>query len=96
MKEEGLPASLDAVFSHDARYLRRAFGCAVNRAGLTPFRFHDLRHTFSSRLAMQGAYLRTLMALGAMDVAGDAEPVRTLVSDASVGKLWKDSRKQEP
>src|SRR6188472_1053172 len=64
MKEEGLPAPLDPVFSHDARYLRRAFDRAVKRAGLTPFRFHDLRHTFASRLAMQGANDRTLMALG--------------------------------
>jgi len=54
----------DQVFPHGARYLRRAFERAVKAAGLTPFRFHDLRHTFTSRLAMQGANDRTLMALG--------------------------------
>ena len=64
LKEKGLPGPLDPVFGHDARYLRRAFDRAVKRAGLTPFRFHDLRHTFASRLAMQGANDRTLMALG--------------------------------
>ena len=64
LKGEGVPAPLDPVFGHDARYLRRAFERAVKRAGLSPFRFHDLRHTFASRLAMQGANDRTLMALG--------------------------------
>src|SRR5207249_12070823 len=54
----------DHIFAHDARYLRRAFTKAVNIAGLAPFRFHDLRHTFASRLAMQGANDRTIMALG--------------------------------
>ena len=54
----------DRIFPLDARYLRRAFDKAVNASGLAPFRFHDLRHTFASRLAMQGANDRTLMALG--------------------------------
>jgi len=54
----------DQVFPHGDRYLRRAFERAVKAAGLEPFRFHDLRHTFASRLAMQGANDRTLMALG--------------------------------
>jgi len=54
----------DRVFPFDARYVRRTFKEAVKDAGLTPFRFHDLRHTFASRLAMQGANDRTLMALG--------------------------------
>jgi integrase len=52
------------IFPYTARYLRRAFDRAVKAAGLAPFRFHDLRHTFASRLAMQGANDRTLMALG--------------------------------
>ena len=54
----------DRVFAHDHRYLRRAFSKAVSAARRAPFRFHDLRHTFASRLAMQGANDRTLMALG--------------------------------
>ena len=41
-----------------------SFDKAVTVAGVAPFRFHDLRHTFASRLAMQGANDRTLMALG--------------------------------
>ncbi len=53
-----------AIFPYNGRYLRRVFERAVRVAGLTPFRFHDLRHTFASRLAMQGANDRTIMALG--------------------------------
>jgi integrase len=52
------------IFPHDHRYLRRMFAKAVVAGGLHPFRFHDLRHTFASRLAMNGANDRTLMALG--------------------------------
>jgi len=64
MRATQAPAATDRVFPHDHRYLRRAFAKAVTAAGLVPFRFHDLRHTFASRLAMQGANDRTLMALG--------------------------------
>ncbi len=52
------------VFLHDSRYLRRAFDRAVKAAGLSPFRFHDLRHAFASRLAMSGCNDRTIMELG--------------------------------
>ena len=64
LKEQRSPSPLDPIFPHDVRYLRRAFDKAVKAAGLHPFRFHDLRHTFASRLAMRGANDRTLMALG--------------------------------
>ena len=55
---------IERVFPFDARYVRRVFEESVKSSGLTPFRFHDLRHTFASRLAMQRANDRTLMALG--------------------------------
>lgn len=64
LRDTGRPVLTDRVFPHDHRYLRRAFAKAIDRAGLAPFRFHDLRHTFASRLAMNGANDRTLMALG--------------------------------
>ena len=54
----------DRIFPLDARYLRRAFDKAVSASGLAPFRFHDLRHSFASRLAMQGANDRTLTPWG--------------------------------
>jgi integrase len=37
--------------------IRDAFENAVERAGIADFRFHDLRHTFASYLAMNGATL---------------------------------------
>jgi integrase len=37
--------------------IRNAFENAVERAGITDFRFHDLRHTAASYLAMNGASL---------------------------------------
>jgi integrase len=64
LREECAIQPTDHVFPYGARYLRRAFERAITAAGLAPFRFHDLRHTFASRLAMQGANDRTLMALG--------------------------------
>jgi integrase len=37
--------------------IRNAFENAVERSGITDFHFHDLRHTFASYLAMNGASL---------------------------------------
>jgi integrase len=64
LKKRTKPGHEDCVFPLDRRYLRRVFERAVLNSGLTPFRFHDLRHTFASRLAMAGQNDRTLMALG--------------------------------
>jgi len=47
---------------------RRDISCsfrkAVRQAGISAFRFHDLRHTWASRLAMAGVPLFTIMELG--------------------------------
>jgi integrase len=45
------------------RNLRKVFLDACKRAGVTDVTFHDLRHTFASRLVMAGVDLPTVQAL---------------------------------
>src|SRR5215813_2653793 len=45
------------------RDISMAFGTAVRRAGSPDFTFHDLRHTFASRLVMGGVDLTTVKEL---------------------------------
>ncbi len=43
--------------------IRGGFNAALKRAGIKEFRFHDLRHTFASHLAMAGVDLKTVQEL---------------------------------
>jgi len=43
--------------------VKTGFTKAVKRAGIKDFRFHDLRHTFASRLVMAGVDIRTVQQL---------------------------------
>jgi integrase len=45
------------------RSFRTAFERAVHKAGVEDFTFHDLRHTFASRLVMRGVDLPTVKDL---------------------------------
>jgi site-specific recombinase XerD len=48
----------------DARNLLRAFYSARRKAAIQGFRFHDLRHTFASRLVQDGVDLYAVQRLG--------------------------------
>jgi integrase len=57
----------DLVFAHpqsgrprDRTKLTRRFKAACGEAGVRPVRFHDLRHTFATRLAASGQPMRTI------------------------------------
>ena len=63
-RERGL--SSQYVFTYhnmNVQRIDRAFQAALKRAGVRDFRFHDLRHTFASHLAMEGATQKDLQAL---------------------------------
>lgn len=57
----------DLVFGHphtgtplDRSKVRKRFKAAIKRAGVRDVRFHDLRHTFGTRMAAAGVAMRTL------------------------------------
>jgi integrase len=86
---------LDLVFGHprsgrvlDPSRVRRRFQVAARRAELRPVRFHDLRHTFGTRMAAAGAPLRAIQEwLGHSDyrttsIYADYAP------DLTQGAIW--------
>ena len=61
------PGDDDLVFAHphlgeplDRSKLLKRFKAAARRAGIRDVRFHDLRHTFGTRMAAAGVPMRTL------------------------------------
>ena len=65
---ETLPHENELLFPSPRRQggwldLRGSMGAVCKKAGIEPFRFHDLRHTFASRVLESGADLRTLQEL---------------------------------
>jgi integrase len=54
----------NSVGAPDERWVAKRFPAAVEAAELHNFRFHDLRHTFASRLVMAGVSLRAVQELG--------------------------------
>ena len=62
-------ADHDLVFAHpatghvlDASKVRKRFRAALARAGAPDLTFHELRHTFGTRMAAAGAPLRSIQA----------------------------------
>lgn len=53
----------EAEGQHPYTDLKNSFSAALKAADISDFRFHDLRHTFASRLVMAGADLNTVREL---------------------------------
>jgi len=56
------------IFSHNSgndpvKTFKTAFNSAIRRSGAKKFRFHDLRHTFASKLVMAGVDIVTVQEL---------------------------------
>ena len=62
-QSEGLVFTTSTRTPLKARYVVRAFSNARNRAGIPDFRFHDLRHTFATRLAQKSVDLYKIQRL---------------------------------
>jgi integrase len=93
----------DLVFGHpvtgtvlDPSKLRKRFLAAARRAGIRPVRFHDLRHTFGTRMASAGAPLRAVQ-----EWMGHADQRTTLIyadyaPDVSQGAMWASRAFDKP
>jgi integrase len=74
--------------SSSSPLVRRRFQAAARRAGLRPVRFHDLRHSFATRLAAAGAPMRAIQ-----EWMGHSDQRTTMIyshfaPDLTQGAMW--------
>jgi integrase len=63
---EGQDLASEYVFTYKGKKvknIKKAFKTAMKNAGITDFRFHDLRHTFASQVIMRGGDLKDVQEL---------------------------------
>lgn len=61
-----MESTSEFVFTYEGKpiqSIKTSFKSAVRRSGIKPCRFHDLRHTFASRLVMAGVDISTVKEL---------------------------------
>ena len=99
-RARGRDSSTDYVFYNgmvgriDSRNLLRAFYSASKQAGIQKLRFHDLRHTFATRLVQAGADIYTVQRLGSWKTIHGHEicaslPGKPTFRGGSLGKAQK-------
>ena len=91
----------------DTFYISHLFAKLVKQAGIKDFRFHDLRHTFASRLVMAGVNLKTIQELlGHKDYKMSLryshlspeikkQAVKILDKDKNMAKIWQKDQVEE-
>jgi Phage integrase family len=57
------PSASGTTALNSQNFINRVFRPALRRARISDFSWHDLRHTFASRLAMAGVPIRTIQEL---------------------------------
>jgi integrase len=72
----------------DPSKLRKRFISAARRAGLRPVRFHDLRHTFGTRMASAGAPLRAVQEWMGHSDYRTTSLYADYAPDLSQGAVW--------
>jgi integrase len=63
---EGQNSASEYVFTYKGKRvknIKKVFKTALKNAGITDFRFHDLRHTFASQVIMRGGDLKDVQEL---------------------------------
>jgi len=91
----------------DTFYISHLFAKLVKQAGIKDFRFHDLRHTFASRLVMAGVNLKTIqelighksyqMSLRYSHLSPEVkkQAVKLLDKNKSMAKIWQNDQVKE-
>lgn len=62
-KQESGPVLVRNVGGNPVNNIKTSFTSALRRTGISDFKFHDLRHTFSSHFIMRGGSLKELQEI---------------------------------
>jgi integrase len=89
----------------DTFYISHLFAKLVKQAGIKDFRFHDLRHTFASRLVMAGVNLKTIqellghkdykMSLRYSHLSPEIKKQAVEILDKNMAKIWQKDQVEE-
>jgi integrase len=93
----------DLVFAHpklgtvlDPSKVQKRFKRAADHAGIRPVRFHDLRHTFGTRMAAAGAPMRAIQEWMGHRDSRTTGLYADYAPDPSRGALWADRAFGDP